>query len=175
MVKTLKNLLLATALGCGANASVADDFVANLPPDFGAFSISISKSGTSFVDSLLFSVTAPSSITSTAFSNWPVRTAGLRNLTLELFQGSTLIASEGPSEAVPPSGGIPAFTLENLAAFVSPGSYRLTLSGDVQPDGGFYSWTVNTVAVPEPEQWALMIAGLALVAGLASRRRKAAA
>ena len=103
-------------------------------------------------------------------------TAGLRNLTLELFQGSTLIASAGPSSVVVPGGGIPVFTLETLSALVSPGSYRLNLSGDVRPDTGFYNWTLNTVAVPEPEQWALMIAGLALVAGLASRRnRKAAA
>jgi hypothetical protein len=172
MTKTLRNLFLAAAFAFGGSAQA---FVANVGVDPGEFSITDSKGGTTFEDSLLFSLTVPSAIVSTAFSNWPVPTAGLRNLTLELFQGSTLIASAGPSSVVVPGGGIPVFTLETLSALVSPGSYRLNLSGDVRPDTGFYNWTLNTVAVPEPEQWALMIAGLALVAGLASRRNRKAA
>ncbi len=170
MVKTLRTLFLAAALACGS----AHALVVNVGADPADVSIVDSKGGTSFEDSVLFSLTAPSALVSTAFSNWPVATAGLRNLTLELFQGSTLIASAGPSSVVFPGPGIPVFTLETLNAFLSIGSYRLALSGDVRPDGGFYAWTVNTVAVPEPEQWALLIAGLALVAGVAARRRKAA-
>jgi hypothetical protein len=171
MVNTLRNLFLAVALACGS----AHALVVNVGADPADISIVDTKGGSTFEDSLLFSLTVPSALVSTAFSNWPVGTAGLRNLTLELFQGSSLVASAGPSSVVFPGPGIPVFTLETLSAFLATGSYRLTLSGDVRPDGGFYAWTVNTVAVPEPEQWALLIAGLALVAGVAAKRRKAAA
>ena len=172
MVKTLRNLFLAAMLACGsAHALVVS--VGTNPQDI---VITDSKAGTSFEDTVLFSLSTASSLVSTAFSNWPVPSAGLRNLTLNLFEGSSLIASAGPSAVVNPGpgSGIPVFTLETLNAFLSAGSYRLTLSGDVRPDGGFYAWTVNTVAVTEPEQWALLIAGLALVAGVAAKRRKAA-
>ena len=167
MVKTLRNLFIAAALASGS----AHALLVNVGQNPADISITDTKSGTSFEDTVLFSLTAPSGLVSTAFSNWPVPTAGLRNLTLELFQGSTLVASAGPSSVTFPGGGAPVFTQQSLSDFLAAGSYRLTLSGDVQPDGGFYNWTVNTVAVPEPEQWALMIAGLALVAGWAARRR----
>ena len=171
MVKTLRNLFLAAALACGSAHALVVDVGAD-PADI---AITDFKAGTTFEDTLLFSLSQPSSVVSTAFSNWPVATAGLRNLTLSLFQGSSLIASAGPSSVTFPGGGVPVFTVQSLSDFVAAGSYRLTLSGDVRPDGGFYNWTLNTVAVPEPEQWALMIAGIALVAGWANRRRKTVA
>jgi hypothetical protein len=167
----MKTLFVAAALV----SSSAYALVVDVGADPQGVSVVDTKGGSSFEDTVLFSLTAPSSLSSTAFSNWPVATAGLRMLTLELFQGATLITSTGPSTVVPPSPGIPAFTLQSLNTFLATGSYRLVLSGDVRPDGGFYAWTVNTVAaVPEPEQWALLLAGLALVAGVAGRRRKTA-
>ncbi len=168
MTKIFRCLVLAAAFACGS----AQALVVNVGADPVDVSVTDFKMGTTFEDSLLFSLTTPSSLVSTAFSNWPVPTAGLRNLTLDLFKDSTLIASAGPSSVTFPGGGIPVFTLQTLSRFLDVGSYRVTLSGDVRPDGGFYAWTLNTVAVPEPEQWALLIAGLALVAAAASRRRR---
>ncbi|MEP7099060.1 MAG: FxDxF family PEP-CTERM protein [Burkholderiales bacterium] len=51
------------------------------------------------------------------------------------------------------------------------GLYDLEVSGSVTADGGGYSGALaNVVAVPEPEQWALMLMGLGAL-GLVNRRR----
>ena len=171
MSKVLRNLLLGMLLAYGSAHAVLVNMGANPVDESVVNSFPAIPGGSTFLDTVLFSVTQTSALVSTAFSNWPVPTAGLRNLTLDLFQGATLVASAGPSSVTIPGGGIPVFTLQSLSQSLTSGDYRLTLSGDVRPDGGFYSWTVSTVPVPEPEQWALLIAGLALVAGVAARRR----
>jgi len=173
MLTGVRSLCLAALLACGSSHALVVNMGAN--PVNESIVNTPSPLGGSFLDTVMFSVTTPSSLVTTAFSNWPVATAGLRNLAFELFQGSTLIGSTGPSAVTAPGGGIPVFTLQSLSQALAVGSYRLTLAGDVRPDGGFYSWTVSTVAVPEPKQWALMSAGLVLVMVAAvSRRRNAA-
>ena len=172
MSKLLRTIFLATMLACSSAHAVLVNMGANPVDEQVVNSFPAVPGGSTFLDTVLFSVSQTSGLVTTAFSNWPVPTAGLRNLTFELFQGSTLIASTGPSAVTLPGGGIPVFTLQSLSHPLTGGAYRLTLAGDVRPDGGFYSWTVSTVAVPEPEQWALLIAGVALVAGVTARRRK---
>ena len=83
MLKMMKTLFAAAALA----SSSAYALVVDVGADPQGVSIVDTKGGSSFEDTVLFSLTAPSSLSSTAFSNWPVVTAGLRNLTLELFQG----------------------------------------------------------------------------------------
>ena len=171
MTKVLKSLFLAGAIACGsAQAGVAADFGTD---PVGQFLMNSFEMEGSFNDQITFDVSNTRSLSTVALSQWTGGpTDGLRNLTIELFQGNNLLASAGPSVANVPGGGLPAFTLESLNQLLTAGSYRLELTGDIRPDGGNYVWTVNTVAIPEPEQWALLIAGLALVAGAASRRRK---
>ena len=172
MLKLLRSMLFATMLACGSAHAVLINMGANPVDESVVNSFPAVPGGSTFLDTVLFSVSQASGLVTTAFSNWPVATAGLRNLTFQLFQGSTLVASAGPSAVTIPGGGIPVFTLQSLSEPLASGAYRLTLAGDVRPDGGFYSWTVSTVPVPEPEQWALLMTGLALVAGVAARRRK---
>lgn len=174
MSRAVHGIALALGLCCGSAQAVVVNMGTD-PVDQSIANNFASGSG-SFSDVVLFSLSSARGLVSTAFSNWPVPTAGLRNLTLELFQGTALIASEGPSTVVAiPGSGIPAFTLESLSRPLAAGSYRLVLSGDVRPDGGFYSWSVSTTGavapVPEPEHWALMLAGLAAV-GTAVRRQQ---
>ena len=171
MLTGVRSVCLAALLACGSSHALVVNMGAN-PVDESVVN-SPSPPGGTFLDTVLFSVTAPSSLVTTAFSNWPVATAGLRNLAFELFQGSTSVGSTGPSAVTFPGPGIPVFTLQSLSQTLEVGSYRLTLAGDVRPDGGFYAWSVSTVAVPEPEQWALLAAGLVLVIVGASRRRNA--
>lgn len=170
MLTGVRSLFVAALLACGSSHALVVNMGAN--PVNESIVNTPSPPGGSFQDTVLFSVTTTSSLVTTAFSNWPVPTAGLRNLAFELFQGTTLIASTGPSAVTFPGPGIPVFTLQSLSQALEVGSYRLALAGDVRPDGGFYAWTVSTVAVPEPEQWALMAAGLVLVIVGVSRRRK---
>lgn len=171
MLRTMRALMLGTVFACGSAQAV----IVNMGTDPVDQSVvnSFTAGTPSFIDTVFFSLTEPSGLVTTAFSNWSVPTAGLRNLTLQLFQGNTLLATEGPSTVVVPGNGIPAFTLESLTETLAAGSYRLVLSGTVRPDGGFYAWTVSTSAiapVPEPAGWAMLVAGLALVGAAAQRR-----
>ena len=171
MHKMWRSLFLAGAIVCGsAQAGVAADFGTDPVDQFLMNSFDMAGS---FNDQITFDVSSTRTLSTVALSQWTGGpTDGLRNLTIELFQGGNLIASAGPSVANVPGGGLPAFTIESLNQLLTSGSYRLELTGDVQALGGNYVWTVNTVAIPEPEQWALLIAGLVLVAGAASRRRR---
>ena len=172
MPKVFRNALFGMMLACSSAHAVLVNMGANPVDESIVNSFPAAIGGSTFLDTVLFSVSQTSALVTTAFSNWPVATAGLRNLTLDLFQGASLVASAGPSSVTIPGGGVPVFTLQSLSQSLTSGDYRLTLSGDVRPDGGFYAWTVSTAAVPEPGQWALLIAGLALVAGVTARRRR---
>jgi hypothetical protein len=174
MLTTIRSLFLAVLLGAGSSAQAnVFDLGAN-PIDESITLLFPAGSAATFEDTVQFSVTQVGSVVSTAFSNWPVASQGLRNLELELFRGNTLLASTGPSAVTNAGPGIPVFTLQSLSQALAIGDYRLTLSGNVQSGGGFYNWNVSTVAVPEPEQWALLMAGLAVVVGGAYRRRQSA-
>jgi hypothetical protein len=170
MVKKLKVLFLAAAFACGSAHAVVSG--QGTDPQ-GGFLLNAFPAEGSFEDAMLFDLSTLSSVSSTATSQWfGGAQDGLRNLTLSLFQGNNLIQSVGPSSPVVIGGAFGAFTTVALNDLLPAGSYRLELSGDIRPLGGNYVWTLNTVAVPEPEQWAMMIVGLALVAGWAARRRK---
>lgn len=176
MSQTWKGVALAAALCCSsAQAGLVVNMGADPVDESVTYKFDFGPGA--FTDVVLFSLTGTRGLVSTAFSNWLSPDAGLRNLTLELYRGNTLVAAEGPSSVVfVPGLGIPPFTLESLTQTLQAGNYRLELSGNVRPNGGFYVWTVSTAAavapVPEPEHWALMLAGLAAV-GMAVARRSA--
>lgn len=68
------------------------------------------------------------------------------------------------SDASPDTG----FTFSNLAA----GNYALNLLGFANGStGGFYAGGMIATTVPEPESYALMLAGLGIVGFVAARRR----
>jgi hypothetical protein len=170
----LRTLFLAAAMVCSSAHALVPG--AGTDPQ-GAFLVDHLSTPGSFEQQWLFDLSTTSSVSSTAFSQWfGGPTDGLRNLTISLFQGSTLLSSAGPSTVTVIGGPLGAFTQIALNDTLAAGSYRLELTGDVQALGGNYVWTLNTNAtstapVPEPEQWALFVAGLALVVGV-SRRRK---
>jgi hypothetical protein len=68
------------------------------------------------------------------------------------------------TDATPSTG----FTFSNLAA----GTYALNVLGFATgSSGGFYSGGMIATTVPEPETYALMLAGLGIVGFVAARRR----
>jgi hypothetical protein len=67
------------------------------------------------------------------------------------------------------SGHSFSFGGESLAA----GTYSLGISGKTTGFGGIYGVGLNTAAVPEPGEWAMMLAGLGLVGVVARRRNRA--
>lgn len=60
------------------------------------------------------------------------------------------------------------FSGANLVA----GSYILAVSGTAGAAGSKYTVELNAAPVPEPHEWAMMLAGLGLVGFVASRKRR---
>ena len=56
---------------------------------------------------------------------------------------------------------------------VAAGSYYFVVAGNASGDlGGIYNFTTNTAPVPEPETYALMLAGLGLLGFVGKRRMR---
>lgn len=170
-----------TRIACGVAAALAwgsaNALVASAGTDpQGAFLLDSFDASGSFEQDWLFDLSITSAVSTHAFSQWfGGPTDGLRNLTIELFQGSTSIGSAGPSSPIVIGGPTGAFTQTSLNDLLPAGSYRLQLSGDIQPDGGNYIWTLNTVAIPEPETWAMMLVGVGLVGWQLRRKIRSSA
>ncbi len=62
------------------------------------------------------------------------------------------------------------YTFSNLAV----GDYSFKFTGSAGPNGGGYMVGLSVAPVPEPSEWAMMLAGLGLVGAVAARRRRRA-
>jgi hypothetical protein len=168
MLKSIRILLAAALLSAGS----AQAFVANVGANPAAVSFANGfAAGGSFQDIVAFDLTGPYVVSTFVFSQWTTPTAGLRDLTLDLFRGTTLLGSVGPSTVVPGGGAVPSFTALSFSDLLGPGSYRAVLGGQIRPDGGSYVWGLTATMVPEPATWATLVGGLALLAVIARRRR----
>jgi hypothetical protein len=81
------------------------------------------------------------------------------------------VYDSGPSTVYGPIAGVLNTT---PSASLLAGNYDLKITGDVAAGGGSY-WgavTLTTAPVPEPETYAMMLAGLGLMGFVARRRRQ---
>jgi hypothetical protein len=124
-------------------------------------------SGPSFID--YFNFTAPVGAVQTSgavVSIDLVPYANIDSLQISLYNGSNGTGS------VVASGSVGEFSqLENIA--ITPSSaYSFMVSGLVTgAPSGYYTFTAVAAPVPEPETYALMLAGIAAVGFVAMRRR----
>lgn len=89
----------------------------------------------------------------------------INNLTVALYNGTD--GAGGVHTAAGASGDYQPFS-----ALLSPGTYALKIDGTgAGPAGGMYGWAAVAQPVPEPETWAMLLAGLGAV-GFMTRRRK---
>lgn len=128
--------------------------------------------GRSFEEYANFTVDALSNVSASAntyaLSFFGVDLLGIDNLSIQVWNrthphGTTLFTTFAGNNMM------------NLVGTLAAGQYHLDISGVFgrQAIGGQYSVALNAVpAVPEPETYALMLAGLGFVAFMARRRRQ---
>lgn len=109
---------------------------------------------------------------------------GLSALSSDLYFGAVSTLSHGAGDPSPIANG-QSFTdssdpvsptywtfdpgTPNLAN-LAPGTYTLVVSGRTLADGGAFGGTLSIAAVPEPETYAMFLAGLGMLGAIARRR-----
>ncbi|URI10332.1 FxDxF family PEP-CTERM protein [Aquincola tertiaricarbonis] len=151
-------IVIASVLAlAGASAQAFTDTWSDLSQAYDN-SVSYGRNGLSFTDTVNFTLTGLSDVSVT------VGSTGLSNAVFSLYMGGSLLESTditGKTVVVAP--------YTSLAA----GAYSFVVSGTVNSKPGVYNLNANVAAVPEPETYALMLAGLGAV-GFMARRRKSA-
>ncbi len=162
--------------GYSTHSVVGDIFhVANIA-DVDYFTGAINAAaGTSFSDTVSFYLDGNLGSDVAALGGVVNKVRGIDNLAFGgLFKGDAL---SGPGVAVAGVGiGLNdnSFHVDSLAA----GSYYVVITGQTRTGGGYFGFDLLTSApvitgsVPEPETWAMMLAGLG-IAGSVVRRKKA--
>jgi hypothetical protein len=176
-MNSLKKLFTVAVMGLGLMASPvafaqdsappAAPAAAAPPPGIGltAGSTSLYLVGSTFNDLYWVSVTSPSNVVSYGVSS-PFQ-FGPMNLPAVTFDSITMMGPTGLVGSINPATS--SFTLAGSA--ITPGYYSLAVNGHSDAGMGAYALSVMVTAVPEPESYAMMLAGLGLL-GFASRRRK---
>lgn len=163
----LKTIAAAMLIALGANVALANTYNLNeltVGETYlsGAESSVISVPKGSFEDTFNFSLSGLNGFGGSAgvlnFGKFIITAA---SFSYSLFAvGNTTAIASGANET--------GFSLSSL----NPGNYYLTVSGIATgASGGKYNGVLSVTAVPEPENYAMFLAGLGLIGFMVSRRR----
>jgi len=106
----------------------------------------------------------------------PGATAAASATNIALFGGGGITSFAGVLASIPldltiaNSPPVVVSVLSGFAGMLNPGVYSLTISGNAGT-GASYGGNVVLTPIPEPETYALMLAGLGVVGFVAARRR----
>jgi hypothetical protein len=163
---------IALAFAAGNAAAATYDL-----PSTNGFPVPVALGGGSFTDYFKFTVTTASTgifdAESSAFTFW----YGPSSITLPAvqFTGFTLGTDTTSSFwSSSPATPMSSFNSTYSGPLAAGTTYYLGVSGSAGPAGGLYGVGVLAAPVPEPGEWAMMLAGLGLVGMIARRRSKRA-
>jgi len=160
----MKLKLLAAAaisvLALGANATTVDWGV------HGDLEVAAILDDPGVIDDIInFSIPGTSNLTSTTVANNLMTVLNIDSGMVSLFDSSSTLLG---SYSFDGTTGSTWHTITNL----SPGDYYYEITGMATgSSGGFYSISSTISPVPEPETYALLLAGLGVVGSLYRRRK----
>ena len=145
-------------------------------PGASAFSNKVTSAG-SFTDWLNFSLQSPGDLVGTLLSNVVKikgKTSGVSLTSFELYSGNgptpgTLLGTATVSGSSP---GAYFANLDAVTLSAAPQTYTLKVIGNAVTAGSSYAGAVTVEAVPEPEEWAMMLVGAGLVSYQVRRKQK---
>jgi opacity protein-like surface antigen len=167
----IKKLILAAALATlGSTAAIADTYTApgviNVGQTQTAF---FNHTAGSFFDTFNFSIGSGGTLSTSAVSLSLSNLLDISGLTGNLWNNSH---PNGTFNYGTFAGNNTTFSFGPLAA----GDYHIDFTGNATGVvGGAYAAAVSVSAVPEPETYALLLAGLGLMGTVARRRSRNAA
>jgi hypothetical protein len=178
-MKNLKTIMIAAAFAASFAPSLASAADVSHPStaitmdglftgDFGS-GFGTKHAGDTFLDKFTFDVTgSPLEFSASLTSTANKATEGLNISSFNLFTSTGTLIGTGTGTV----GKVDRFSVSNDVLGV--GSYYLQVGGNVlSTNGAHFDGNIALSPVPEPETYAMMLAGLGLV-GFAARRRKAA-
>jgi hypothetical protein len=182
-MKLLKSILLTSVLAISSVSAFADSVtnlaVGPLPTSLSyGNSFAAATTGTTFFDAYYFTIPNGSANSVTSSINLD-SILGLTNLKARLYAGNvndttnsvtSIIENWGTTANYSPSVGITTVVLNPISLLA--GSYTLQIKGTVAGlSGGSYAGVLNIASpVPEPESYAMLIAGLGVIGATAKRR-----
>ncbi len=169
----LKPLAAAIALALSAVGASAADQVINagtlpIAPNAPWATVITHGAGETFFDSINFDIAAGMLISSANPLNLVLGSLtmfNITNLSYELWDG------HHPGGIIS-YGSFSGNNTTNSIALTAPGLYHIDITGTADGlAGGAYGVSLQTAAVPEPETYAMFVAGLGALGFMARRRR----
>lgn len=127
-----------------------------------------------FTDSWNFKLASVSALVSTSSSitfSQGAAAAGTRLTNFDLYSGTNLLASGTPVWFATGSGIVSYLSLVYAVPLTAGVEYSLKVSGIALSANASYGASLSTAPLPEPEEWAMMAVGIALV-GIQVRRKQ---
>ncbi|MFZ6750079.1 FxDxF family PEP-CTERM protein [Undibacterium sp. Ren11W] len=167
------SLVAGLSISAAANASVIKLTVAENDSSSFSFGNSYSKSG-NFSDTFSFSFGGTSDLSFSLISFPKTAKKDISGLSFELFHDIAGKNSQSMGFFGQPNTLVigSSSALDHDFLKVAAGNYHVDIKGNAYGiGGGTYAGSMTVSAVPEPETYAMMLAGLGLIA-VVSRRRK---